>query len=96
MTKPDSTPRSQFHHINDVVPTIYDILNIKAPKVVNGFEQMPLDGVSFKYTFNDAVKQKKYPRFSFLIIMEVEEFIKMVGTLVLWRFPIRGFLLRKV
>lgn len=64
MIKPDNTPRSQFHHINDVVPTIYDILNIKAPKVVNGFEQMPIDGVSFKYTFNDA-KAKEVSKVQF-------------------------------
>jgi len=49
--KHDNIPRQQFHHVDDIVPTIYDILNIKAPKVVNGFEQMPMDGVSMKYTF---------------------------------------------
>ena len=27
--KPDKTPRSQFHHVNDVVPTIYEILDIQ-------------------------------------------------------------------
>lgn len=52
--KADKINREQFHHVNDIVPTIYDILNIKAPKVVNGFEQMPMDGVSLKYTFGDA------------------------------------------
>ena len=52
--KPDKTPRSQFHHVNDITPTIYDILGITPPKVVNGFEQMPLDGVSMKYTFDNA------------------------------------------
>ena len=52
--KADKINREQFHHVNDIVPTIYDILNIKAPKVVNGFEQMPMDGVSMKYTFGDA------------------------------------------
>ncbi len=51
--KPDKTPHSQFHHVNDIVPTIYDILGIAAPKVVNGFTQMPLDGVSMKYTFDN-------------------------------------------
>jgi arylsulfatase A-like enzyme len=49
--KHDNIPRQQFHHVNDIVPTIYDILNITAPKVVNGFDQMPMDGVSMKYTF---------------------------------------------
>ena len=49
--KPDKTPRSQFHHVNDIAPTIYDILGIKPPKVVDGFEQDPIDGVSMAYTF---------------------------------------------
>jgi arylsulfatase A-like enzyme len=52
--EPDTTPRSQFTHVNDVVPTIYEILGITAPKVVNGHEQDPIDGVSFAYTFASA------------------------------------------
>lgn len=47
-------PRSQFHHVNDVVPTIYDILGIKAPLIVNGVEQDEFDGQSMVYSFNDA------------------------------------------
>ncbi len=52
--KPDKTPRSQFHHVNDIVPTIYEILGITPPKVVDGFAQDPIDGVSMAYTFADA------------------------------------------
>jgi arylsulfatase A-like enzyme len=52
--KPDRTPRPQFHHVNDIVPTIYAILGIKPPKVVDGFRQDPIDGVSMVYTFADA------------------------------------------
>jgi arylsulfatase len=52
--KPDATPRSQFHHCNDVVPTIYEVLGIMPPREVNGVPQDPLDGVSFVYTFGDA------------------------------------------
>jgi arylsulfatase A-like enzyme len=52
--KPDSTPRTQFLHVNDVTPTIYDILGITPPRVVNGIPQDPFDGVSFASTFNDA------------------------------------------
>jgi arylsulfatase len=51
---PDATPRPQFTHVNDVVPTIYEILGITPPKVVNGHEQDPIDGVSFAYTFDAA------------------------------------------
>jgi arylsulfatase A-like enzyme len=52
--KPDAKPRAQFLHVNDVVPTIYDILGITPPRVVNGVPQDPFDGVSFTSTFNDA------------------------------------------
>jgi arylsulfatase A-like enzyme len=52
--KPDRTPRPQFHHVNDIAPTIYEIVGIKPPKVVDGFKQDPIDGVSLAYTFNDA------------------------------------------
>jgi arylsulfatase len=52
--KPDPTPRAQFHHVNDVAPTIYDILNITPPDVVDGFQQDPIDGVSMAYSFGDA------------------------------------------
>ncbi len=48
------TIRSQFHHVNDIVPTIYDILGITPPEEVYGFKQKPLDGISMKYTFDDA------------------------------------------
>lgn len=50
----DTKMRSQFHHVNDIAPTVYDILKIETPKVVNGFQQVPMDGVSMKYTFNNA------------------------------------------
>ena len=52
--KHDDIPRAQFHHVNDIVPTIYEIVGIKPPKVVNGFVQDPIDGVSLAYTFADA------------------------------------------
>ena len=52
--KPDKAPRSQFHHVNDIVPTIYDILGIKPPEVVDGWKQLPMDGVSMVYSFADA------------------------------------------
>ncbi len=51
---PDVTPRPQFHHVNDVVPTIYEVLGITPPRVVNGIPQDRIDGVSFAYTFDDA------------------------------------------
>ncbi|PZX55581.1 arylsulfatase [Algoriphagus chordae] len=51
--KHDNKPRSQFHHVIDIVPTIYEAVNITEPKVVNGFTQDPIHGVSMDYTFDD-------------------------------------------
>jgi arylsulfatase A-like enzyme len=51
--KPDATPRTQFHHCNDLVPTIYEIVGITPPREVGGVPQDPIDGVSFAYTFAD-------------------------------------------
>jgi arylsulfatase len=51
--KADKTPRSQFYHVNDIVPTLYDVIGIKAPKEVNGFPQDPIDGVSMAASFTD-------------------------------------------
>jgi hypothetical protein len=62
--RPDATPRSQFLHVNDIVPTIYAILGITPPRVVNGFPQDPFDGVSFTSTFNDATaKEVKHTQY---------------------------------
>ena len=49
--KADSKPRPQFHHVNDIAPTIYEVLGIKPPRIVDGFMQDPIDGVSMVYTF---------------------------------------------
>ncbi|HEY1921946.1 MAG TPA: arylsulfatase [Tepidisphaeraceae bacterium] len=52
--KHDDTPRSQFHHVIDIVPTIYEVAKITPPQVVNGFTQDTIDGMSMAYTFADA------------------------------------------
>ncbi|MDA0947653.1 MAG: arylsulfatase [Planctomycetota bacterium] len=52
--QPDKTPRPQFHHVNDIAPTIYDILGIRHPEEVNGIRQDPIDGMSMTYAFGDA------------------------------------------
>lgn len=61
---PDKSMRNQFHHVIDIAPTIYEILDIKQPKVVHGYKQMPMDGVSFAYTFdNPTAKERKKHQF---------------------------------
>ena len=50
----DATVRTQFHHVNDIVPTIYDVAGIKAPRLVDGVTQVPMDGISMRYSFENA------------------------------------------
>lgn len=49
----DAAPRDVFLHCNDIVPTIYEIVGIAPPQVVNGEPQMPLAGASFARTLAD-------------------------------------------
>ena len=44
--------RSQFHHVIDVAPTIYEAVGVRFPQMLNGVPQKPLDGVSMAYTFD--------------------------------------------
>jgi arylsulfatase A-like enzyme len=46
--------RSQFHHVIDIVPTILEAAGIKAPEMVKGIPQKPIEGVSMDYTFDKA------------------------------------------
>src|SRR5271170_3698638 len=46
--------RTQFSHIIDIVPTILEATGIKAPEMVNGIKQEPIEGVSMMYTFDKA------------------------------------------
>jgi arylsulfatase len=45
--------RPQFHHVIDIAPTILDAVGVKAPAMLNGVAQKPLDGESMVYTFDD-------------------------------------------
>src|SRR6266566_3761292 len=46
--------RTQFHHVIDILPTILEATGIKAPELVNGIKQKPIEGVSMAYTFDKA------------------------------------------
>ena len=47
--------RTQYTHIIDMVPTVLDALGIDPPGAIAGVTQSPIEGVSFRHTFADAV-----------------------------------------
>ena len=46
--------RTQFHHVNDVAPTILEATKLPEPTSINGVKQIPMDGVSMLYAAKDA------------------------------------------
>jgi arylsulfatase A-like enzyme len=46
--------RHQYHHCTDVVPTILELLDAESPATHQGVEQLPIDGTSMLYTFDEA------------------------------------------
>jgi arylsulfatase len=51
--------REQFVHVIDVVPTILEAAGLKAPELVDGIPQKPIEGTSFLYSFD--AKNAKLP-----------------------------------
>lgn len=52
--------RSQFGHLNDIAPTIYEAAGIQSPSSIDGVPQTALEGTSLVYTFADAKAQSRH------------------------------------
>ncbi|HEU4384845.1 MAG TPA: arylsulfatase [Anaeromyxobacteraceae bacterium] len=52
--------RTQFAHVIDVAPTILEAAGLPEPKVVDGTPQIPMEGVSLAYTFDDAKAKERH------------------------------------
>jgi arylsulfatase A-like enzyme len=51
--KAEGEIRNQFHHVIDVAPTILEVADLVEPVMVNGVGQVPMQGVSMAYSFED-------------------------------------------
>jgi arylsulfatase A-like enzyme len=62
--------REQYHHAIDIVPTLLDCLEIAEPDVVRGVTQIPIQGVSMRYSFDAPTAPSTRPT----------QFYSMLGT----------------
>ena len=66
--------RDQYHHAVDLVPTILDALNVEQPERIKGHVQSHFDGVSMRYSFDDAKAATK----------RRTQFFSMLGSRGIW------------
>ena len=66
--------RHQYNHAIDIVPTIFECLGIELPDTVKGYPQKPIEGLSFKYSF-DAANAPTQKETAFYV---------MLGSRALW------------
>jgi arylsulfatase A-like enzyme len=52
--------RSQFVHVIDIVPTLYELTGVTPPDQLNGVAQKPIEGISFAYTFDDPAAKGRH------------------------------------
>jgi arylsulfatase len=52
--------RTQFSHVIDVAPTVLQAAALPEPKVVNGTPQVPIEGTSLVYSFDDAAAKERH------------------------------------
>jgi arylsulfatase len=66
--------RHQYHHSTDIVPTILEVCGLQMPSTFHGVEQYPLNGVSMRYSFDDANAPTRKNR----------QYYCMLGTRGIW------------
>jgi arylsulfatase A-like enzyme len=66
--------RNQYHHAIDIVPTVLDVLGVQAPESIKGHVQSHFDGVSMRYSFDDAATPSA----------RRTQFFSMLGSRAIW------------
>jgi len=67
--------RSQYHYATDVAATILDVTGVEMPAQYKGIKQYPLNGVSMRYSFEDAQAPTTRKR----------QYYAMLGTRGIWQ-----------
>jgi arylsulfatase len=66
--------RRQYTHAVDIVPTLYESLEIELPETLKGYTQFPLEGISFATSFDDEAADTG----------KTTQFYSMGGTAAIW------------
>jgi arylsulfatase len=66
--------RDQYHHAIDIVPTLLDCLGVEQPQAVKGVTQIPIQGVTMRYSFDAAS----------IPSARKTQFYSMLGTRAIW------------
>lgn len=85
--------RTQFLHVIDIVPTLYEAIGITPPTMLNGIKQKPIEGKSFLATFTDknAPETRKTQYFEMLVNRGIyrDGWMASSRSFVPW-VPVRG------
>jgi arylsulfatase len=85
--------RSQFLHVIDIVPTLYEAVGITPPTMINGIEQKPIEGKSFLAALQDpkAPETRTTQYFELLVNRGIyhEGWMASSRSFVPWA-PVRG------
>jgi arylsulfatase A-like enzyme len=66
--------RRQYTHAVDIVPTLYECLEVELPETLKGYTQFPLEGISFAKSFDDEAADTG----------KTTQFYSMGGTAAIW------------
>ena len=66
--------REEYHHAIDIVPTILDVLGVRAPETIKGHVQASFDGLSMRYSFDAGAGSSA----------RSTQFYSMLGSRAIW------------
>lgn len=66
--------RDQYHHVTDLLPTILECVGVEAPETYRGVAQMPIEGISLRYTFERPDEPTR----------KTSQYYEMVGHRAIW------------